>query len=484
MITEDFIIYFAGNPSTVANGRALANKGSFSALSETEDGALLFGACSGSGKIPYQCSVDFVDPEKPTPRCTCPSRQIPCKHTIGLLFCKLQGKLFAIKEIPADIATKRAKMKKHIENDTAEKDKPVDPVKAAKSAQASRLAKTKQCRAQLEGIALAEKLLHNIMFSGLHSINAQSQKGYKAQAKELGNYYISGIQSAFTELLNAAAVSQEKQYFTAALDQANYLHSLLKKSRSYIKDKLAYYESGTAEIPADIKDAMIHSRIEEQMGYAWKLSELQDLGLSLENARLIQVGFSVFQDEARKQDVDEGIWLDLDSGALYRSLNFRPLKAQQHIKAEDSFFPLLTTSQLFIYPGDKNPRVRWEKSGQQEVTPSDLQDALKYGVTDFATVIKEVKNQVKSPLADKNPVFALKICRLGMDTAGGVNMLDEKGVPIPLSLDNFSFLIKKISREQAEGGVLICRFNHNTQADISAVPIALITETAVLRFGY
>ncbi|MGA5762553.1 SWIM zinc finger family protein [Nonomuraea bangladeshensis] len=45
-------------------------------------GALLYGACRGSGATPYLACVDLTEPAY---RCTCPSRKFPCKHALGLL---------------------------------------------------------------------------------------------------------------------------------------------------------------------------------------------------------------------------------------------------------------------------------------------------------------------------------------------------------------------------------------------------------------
>jgi SWIM zinc finger len=44
--------------------------------------ALLWGKCQGSGKDPYQVSVDLNGPAY---RCTCPSRKFPCKHGVALM---------------------------------------------------------------------------------------------------------------------------------------------------------------------------------------------------------------------------------------------------------------------------------------------------------------------------------------------------------------------------------------------------------------
>lgn len=43
---------------------------------------LVWGKCQGSGKTPYQVSVDLTGPAY---RCSCPSRKFPCKHALALL---------------------------------------------------------------------------------------------------------------------------------------------------------------------------------------------------------------------------------------------------------------------------------------------------------------------------------------------------------------------------------------------------------------
>ena len=489
-ITEDFIIHFTGNSSTVSNGKDLVKKGSFQTLHVSEDETLIFGTCKGSGSKPYECSVDFIDSEKPVPRCSCPSRQIPCKHIAGLLYCKVQGKAFTTEAIPEDISAKRAKAKDREEKKEQKETAPADPKKAARSKAASESAKSKKYNAQLEGIALAEKILHNIVLAGLHSIDKKNMKLYMDQVKELGSYYIEGIQASLTDLLLEAEEAQKNQDFVQVVGSLNYVYALLKRSRTHTENKIADYEASKQENPPapTAQDAILNSSIEEQMGYAWKLTELNEIGRVIENARLIQVGFDVINDTAKKQFEDRGIWLSLNNGEIYLSKNFRPYKALKYVKEDDSFFPLLTTSELYIYPGDKNPRARWEKSDQREITPQDLEEARKAGKGDFADVIKSVKNQIKSPLSDKNPIFPLRFTKLGLESVDGEDIIcvfDEKGAKIPLKIDMFGFLLKHLAREQAEGGTLICRFDQDMKTDILwGVPVALITQETVLRFMY
>ena len=47
-----------------------------------------WGLCKGSGANPYQVAVDIAGPAY---KCSCPSRKIPCKHALGLLFLVADG---------------------------------------------------------------------------------------------------------------------------------------------------------------------------------------------------------------------------------------------------------------------------------------------------------------------------------------------------------------------------------------------------------
>lgn len=76
---------------------------------------MLFGTCAGSGSSDYQPSADFAVPDKPVMRCTCPSRQFPCKHVLGLLYAYAGGASFTPAEVPEDLAAKREKAEKREE---------------------------------------------------------------------------------------------------------------------------------------------------------------------------------------------------------------------------------------------------------------------------------------------------------------------------------------------------------------------------------
>lgn len=108
-LSEQFILLQAPNPAAADHGRKLSRGGKFSNLCRSADGTLVWGECAGSGKMPYRVSVDWTDAQAPVCRCSCPSRQFPCKHGLALMYEIMKQKPFAPCEIPEDILKKREK---------------------------------------------------------------------------------------------------------------------------------------------------------------------------------------------------------------------------------------------------------------------------------------------------------------------------------------------------------------------------------------
>jgi len=109
--TVDQVLAVAPDSSSQVAGRKLAVPGPWSGVGVAE--GLLWGECRGSGKTPYQVTVDTGNRRY---RCSCPSRKFPCKHGLGLLFLWAEGHIgesgdiaefaagFAAKPAPADDA--------------------------------------------------------------------------------------------------------------------------------------------------------------------------------------------------------------------------------------------------------------------------------------------------------------------------------------------------------------------------------------------
>ncbi|MDU1890719.1 MAG: SWIM zinc finger family protein [Dysgonomonas sp.] len=478
-ITQKKIEELAPNADAAKNGRALVSKNKFSNLKISAEKNLIWGECAGSGKNPYRCSADYLDENNPVFRCNCPSRQFPCKHSIGLLYCyEKDNNSFTEGEIPDDISQKRDKIEKKQEKKAQEKETIKE--KADKPKKVNKAAFIKKVDAQLAGIEIANKILKDIVQTGLSSIDAKIQRTLQTQIKELGNYYINGIQTAFNNLLLELDNVYNEEY-TLVIDQINYISALLKKSTEYLNKRKEDPEANPE----------LDSAIEEQIGYVWKLIELMQYGLWEENAELIQLSFSSYDNRARKEYVDEGIWVNLKTGKIYKTKNYRPYRAAKYIKEDNSSFDVLQLKELFIYPGDQNPRIRWEAEGNKErkLTDKDLATVLASASNNYAESIKLVKSTIKNPLMDKHPVVIISLHKAYLNDENLV-VEDKQGNKLTLKdMDEYSFSaatnLKAIMPAQPEGLALVVMINNNVQTGLlSAQPMSLVTPEKIIRLLY
>lgn len=166
-ITEEFVDSQAPNAAAIKNARGVVIKRKLVGLFKSADSSLLFGECKGSGAEDYRPSADFSDPTKPVYRCTCPSHQFPCKHSLALMYAFAQGQSFAVRAIPSDIEEKRSKVVQRAEKKKTESDKPPAVNTSALK---------KKIQAQLEGLNLLESVVNDLVRSGLGTLNAKSAR--------------------------------------------------------------------------------------------------------------------------------------------------------------------------------------------------------------------------------------------------------------------------------------------------------------------
>src|SRR4029077_10249002 len=277
--------------AAIKNARGVVLKRKLVGLFRSADGTLLFGDCKGSGAETYRPSADFADPSKPVFRCTCPSRQFPCKHSLALLYAHAQGGKFVEKEVPTDISEKRTKIQARVEKKKVEADKP---------RQVNTSALKKKIQTQLTGLDLLESLVTDLTRAGLGTLNAKSARQIEEQAKQLGNSYLPGAQNALhalTGLFYRSEISSEdelkaserERVYSAAFDQLNRLHSLCKQGRKYLQTRL-----DDPELKPETE-----SDIAAWLGHAWQLRELKDAGLVQPNAELMQLAFNSYDDWTR-----------------------------------------------------------------------------------------------------------------------------------------------------------------------------------------
>lgn len=133
--SEEQVLATAPDASSITAGKKLAVPGPWSETGANE--TLVWGKCQGSGKTPYQTSVDLVAPAY---RCSCPSRKFPCKHAIALLLLWARG-VVGDDAAMANFAKEWAEQRTEKAEAKAKKaEAPVDPEAQAKRL-AERLAK-------------------------------------------------------------------------------------------------------------------------------------------------------------------------------------------------------------------------------------------------------------------------------------------------------------------------------------------------------
>ena len=487
-ITEQQILALAPNPAAAANGKKISKSGGFVKLYRSADDTFFMGECKGSGKNPYVTSADYIDPEKPVFRCSCPSRQFPCKHSLGLMYEMMSDKTFEPCEIPEDIVRKRGKIaaknapEKSPEELTPEEAAKLEKKKAS-AAKTAKKAKSAKLQKQLEGLELCEKAVKELISAGLGTMGGTSLSTYQNLSKQLGDYYLVGPQRLFNKLIFEITSFQSDNkeiHYDNAIDVIEKLYALIKKSRAYINAKL---ESGDPSPDDDI--------LYEELGGAWKISELEALGKCEKNARLAQLSFWVTFDEGRKEYIDMGVWLELNTAKIYQTKNYRPLKSLKYVKADDTVFGAVNVPSMAVYPGEGNVRVRWESAEFSELTGDDFTKIRAAAVKSIDAESKEIKNLLKnamqSPILFKAVEYA-KIGKIGesyvlkQSCGDTVTLLDcpelEPTVERLSVLPNASLL---------ENGVMLCGFWYDPASRfVCAQPLCVIpnSENSIVRLLY
>jgi hypothetical protein len=491
LINEAFAESLAVNANAVSAGKSVAVK-KITESYISEDESLLFGVCSGSGKSNYAVSVDFSGDE-PIARCSCPSRQIPCKHALGLLFSYLRSPdNFKTKEIPQDILDKRKKIEKRVENKKAKLENALQNSQKIEKTPPTKTEITKATRrieSQLAGIELAEKILQEITKLGFVAVNSNTvdeySDGYKSQVKALGNHYIGGIQNAFNELLvtidnNSKTKNASKSYSTA-ISATIELSTLLEEAKKYLTEK----KNNPTEMNLD-------TAIEEKIGHIWKTDTLLGAVCYVENVSLLELFFYRFRDEARREVVDEASYIDLESGKIYRKENYYPIKGITKVKKDNNSFGVVTVPRLAVYPGKTTPRVRFVMSECSiDFNVSKYLPTVKnFAVKEFTPLIKEVKEILRNPLDLQHPVFLVKVTDIiKRKNENGIFTLitDEKGTEIMLADGDFYNdktveLIEKSDKKLIVGNVLCVAFGIDIKlGQIYAKPLSVITDEKIVR---
>jgi hypothetical protein len=180
------ILLLAPDASSAKAARGLAQLNKWPTLGHSERAA--WGECQGSSAKPYQARVDLSEMGY---QCSCPSRKIPCKHTLGLLILLHdQPAAFSNGEPPAWVAewlegrTRRAQQRQ--EKQQERQKKATDPRAQAKRA-SERHAKTEA------GLHELELWLRDMMRQGLAAVQGQPHSFWATPAARMTDAQAPGV---------------------------------------------------------------------------------------------------------------------------------------------------------------------------------------------------------------------------------------------------------------------------------------------------
>lgn len=197
--THDQVQAAAPDAASLTAARKLAHPGPWRETGCTD--SLVWGQCQGSGKKPYQVSIDVLAPAY---RCSCPSRKFPCKHGLALLMLWSDGVLDESGQVAEHAgewaAGRAAKVAAQADRD-ARADAPTAPVD--EEARARRVAeRLARMDAGVEDLRL---WLEDLVRGGLASARRQGHGWWDGAAARLVDAQVPGLAERVRRLGELAA---------------------------------------------------------------------------------------------------------------------------------------------------------------------------------------------------------------------------------------------------------------------------------------
>lgn len=214
--TEEQVVNFAPDENSIVAGRQLAYATNWASLGAND--VALWGECKGSGSKPYQACIDIAGAAF---KCSCPSRKIPCKHCMALMYLNMKDSASFASEAPSWVEEwlksreERAEKKAKKAEDAA----PVDPVAKAKR-QASRHSKVES------GLNDFSLWLQDRIRQGFSGLDAQSYQFWEKQAARLTDAQAPGL----ARLLRSCAgiPNSGEGWQSRLIEQLSFMHTIVE----------------------------------------------------------------------------------------------------------------------------------------------------------------------------------------------------------------------------------------------------------------
>jgi hypothetical protein len=228
--TIERVEQLAPDAAALKAAQSVARPAKWSNLGREEP--MIWGECQGSGATPYQVRVHLDDVAY---KCSCPSRKLPCKHTLGLLLLYAGGASFPPADVPGFVrewtATRERRAQTRVEK-ARSPDRAPDP-----KAQATR---TEKRAARVEsGLEQLEAWLQDLVLQGLAAARAQPAAFWRQMSARLVDAQAPGLARRVDELAELALSTPDWQ--TGLLAGLSRLQLLIDASRrlDVLPDSLA-----------------------------------------------------------------------------------------------------------------------------------------------------------------------------------------------------------------------------------------------------
>ncbi len=392
--SEERVVAAAPDDASIAAARKLARPGPWSETGSND--VLVWGKCQGSGKTPYQVSVDTAAPAY---RCSCPSRKFPCKHALALLLMWARGEAADDGPDTADFAREWAEQR--AERVTARGNRPsgqpVDP-----AAQAKRLAD----RLELmdAGIADFSRWLTDLARTGLAAARNHPYSWWDGVAARLVDAQLPGL---------AEQVRAMGSDVHARADWAD--HLLFRTGRWWSLTKAWGIRETLA--PAELADLRV------ALGWAVPSADVQGTE-SLPGPWLVLGAHR--SDDGRIQQ--QRTWLRGPDGTVVVVLDFA---AQGEGLATPQLAGAVLDTTVARYPGSAPRRAMFTSP----LSPRGMAAAFGGGCSVSEALGLESAAVAVSPWRERHPVLldGVRICPGGIGGTGGTGWLvDGKGSALPL----------------------------------------------------
>lgn len=386
--SEERVVNAAPDASSLTAARKLAHPGPWSDTGSND--VLVWGKCQGSGKTPYQVSVDTAAPAY---RCSCPSRKFPCKHALALLLLWARGEAADGGAEAAGFAREWAEQRaeRAIVRERRQTEQPVDP-----AAQAKRLAD--RMALMDAGVEDFARWLTDLVRAGLASARTQPYSWWDGVAARLVDAQLPGLAEQVRAM--GSDVHARTDWTDHLLRRAGRWWAVTKAWR--MRDSLA---------PDELADLRV--------AVGWSVPTADVQGTEALHGPWLVLG-AHRTDDGRLQQ--QRTWLRGPDGMVVVVLDFA---AQSEALATPQLAGALLDATVARYPGSGQRRAMFTS----RVDPLGMAASLGEGGSIKQALEAESAAVAVSPWRDRHPVLLVGV-RVCPDGHGWLR--DSSGDALPL----------------------------------------------------